>query len=100
LQASQALGQPGGLHSACLSLSDCCEIGGHAAPKDRSNAMLAMSRSLSMPDTPFDDLMTELRGTVEDENPLSAGLDTLDMQLPSMELTADMQGQPTRINKF
>ncbi len=53
-----------------------------------------------MPDTPFDDLMTELRGTVEDENPLSAGLDTLDMPLPSMELTADMQGQPTRINKF
>lgn len=56
--------------------------------------MLAFSRSLSMPDAPFDDLMTELGGPYEDETPLSAGLDTLDMQLPSMELTPDMQGQP------
>lgn len=56
--------------------------------------MLAMSRSLSMPEAPFDDLITELRGAVEEDHPLSAGLDTLDMQLPSMELTPDMQGEP------
>ena len=55
--------------------------------------MLAMSRSLSMPEAPFDDLITELGGAVEEDHPLSAGLDTLDMQLPSMELTPDMQGE-------
>ncbi|CAL5225630.1 g8486 [Coccomyxa viridis] len=86
---SRAAGQ--GLHSARLSLPDCCGAGVNAAPKDRSDAMLAMSRSLSMPETPFDDLITELGGDVEDDHPLSAGLDTLDMQLPSMDLTHDMQ---------
>ena len=45
-----------------------------------------------MPSTPFDDLMTELGGTCEEEAPLSVELTNLDMQLPSMELTPDMQG--------
>ena len=45
-----------------------------------------------MPGTPFDDLMTELGGTCEEETPLSVELTNLDMQLPSMELTPDMQG--------
>ena len=91
VQGSRAAGR--GLHSARLSLPDCCGAGVNAAPKDRSDAMLAMSRSLSMPETPFDDLITELGGDVEDDHPLSAGLDTLDMQLPSMDLTHDMQGE-------
>ena len=55
--------------------------------------MLAMPRSLSVPDPPFDDLMTQLGGPVDEEAPLSAGLDTLDMHLSSMELTPDMQGE-------
>ena len=63
-------------------------------PKDRGDAMLAMSRSLSMPEAPFEDLITELGGADdEEEHPLSAGLATLDMQLPSMDLTHDMQGE-------
>ena len=61
-------------------------------PKDRNDATLAMSRSLSMPEAPFDDLITELGGDVEEDHPLSAGLDTMDMQLPSMDLSPDMQG--------
>lgn len=62
--------------------------------KDRNDAMLAMSRSLSMPEAPFDDLITELGGAdEEEEHPLSAGLATLDMQLPSMDLSPDMQGE-------
>ena len=46
-----------------------------------------------MPGTPFDDLMTELGGTCDEETPLSVELTNLDMQLPSMELTPDMQGR-------
>ncbi len=100
LQGSRAAGR--GLHSARLSLPDCCAAGAYAAPKDRNDAMLAMSRSLSMPEAPFDDLITELGGDVEEDHPLSAGLDTLDMQLPSMDLSPDMQGElmPTTLTSL
>ena len=54
--------------------------------------MPAMPRSLSLPEAPFEDLIEQLGGTVEDETALTAGLDTLDMPLPSMDLTPDMQG--------
>ena len=59
----------------------------------KSSALHASARSLPMPSTPFDDLMTELGGTCEEETPLSVELTNLDMQLPSMELTPDMQGR-------
>ena len=51
-----------------------------------------------MPSTPFDDLMTELGGTCEEDTPLSVELSTLDMQLPSMELSPDMQGELLSLN--
>lgn len=94
LQGAREGARAGSLHSARLSLPDCCMAGGNAtAAKERVDAMLAMPRSLSVPDPPFDDLMTQLGGPVDEEAPLSAGLDTLDMHLSSMELTPGMQGE-------
>ena len=93
LQGAREGARAGSLHSARLSLPDCCVAGGNAAAaEERADAVLAMPRSLSMPDPPFDDLMTQLGGPVDEEAPLSAGLDTLDMHLSSMELTPGMQG--------
>lgn len=69
----------------CSLLQGVCAAG-------KNSALHASGRALSMPGTPFDELMTELGGTCEEENPLSVELNTLDMQLPSMELSPDMQG--------
>ncbi len=94
VQGSRAAGRPSGLHSARLSLPDCCRRGrGRSAHGPRAMRCWPCRGPCPCLRLPFDDLITELGGAVEEDHPLSAGLDTLDMQLPSMELTPDMQGE-------
>ncbi len=81
-----------------LELRQCCSVFQGVCAPGKTSALHASGRALSMPGPPFDDLMTELGGTCEEETPLSVELTTLDMQLPSMELTPDMQGDLLSLN--